>query len=242
LGEVPKQTRGWDESAQVTRGQRSKEESSDYRYFPEPDLAPATTTEAYEGEVRRSLGELPAQLRKRLESTYGISAYDADVLVNQGRDLVDYYIELADLSGDGKQASNWVQQDVLRALNEQGIGIGRFPVSARELAGLLQRVSSGELVTTRARDVLAEMLASGKPLEEAMAALGIAKVDASEIESLCRELLAANPKIVADVKAGKLKAAASLIGQAKRRNPNINAGQFQELCLKLIQEMWASSP
>ena len=97
LGEAPKSTRGWDETTQTTYLQREKEESSDYRYFPEPDLVPVTTTDAEVERVRASLGELPAALRCRLEETYGITPYDSDVLVNQGRALVDYYIELAGL-------------------------------------------------------------------------------------------------------------------------------------------------
>ncbi len=115
LGDVPKSTRGWDEAGQITHEQRSKEESSDYRYFPDPDLAPVTVTEEEIEQIRASLGELPADLRMRLENTYGITPYDSDVLVNQGRALVDYYIELADTCGDGKTASNWMQQDVLRS-------------------------------------------------------------------------------------------------------------------------------
>ena len=91
LGDVPKTTRGWDEASQTTRPQRSKEESSDYRYFPDPDLVPVTVTEEEVERVRASLGELPAALRTRLEQTYGITPYDSDVLVNQGRALVDYY-------------------------------------------------------------------------------------------------------------------------------------------------------
>ena len=93
LGDVPKSTRGWDEASQTTHEQRSKEESSDYRYFPDPDLVPVTVTEAEVERVRASLGELPAALRTRLEQTYGITPYDSDVLVNQGRALVDYYVE-----------------------------------------------------------------------------------------------------------------------------------------------------
>ena len=82
--------------SQTTREQRSKEESSDYRYFPDPDLVPVTVTEEEVERIRASLGELPAALRTRLEQTYGITPYDSDVLVNQGRALVDYYVELAD--------------------------------------------------------------------------------------------------------------------------------------------------
>jgi len=237
LGDVPKQTRGWDETAQVTKGQRSKEESSDYRYFPDPDLVPATTTKAEVDRIGESLGELPARLRTRLEETYEITAYDSDVLVNQGRRLVDYYVELADGCGDGKLASNWIQQDVLRTLNERQIAIDAFPVPAAAMAELLKMVRGKKLDTGRGREVLTEMLASGGSVDETMKALGIAEVDESELESLCRELLEANPRIVADVKEGKLKAAGALIGQAKQKNPNVNPGEVRALCLELIEKM-----
>src|SRR3954467_4298384 len=88
LGDAPKQTRGWDDVAGVTRGQRSKEESSDYRYFPDPDLAPVRVEQNTVDDIRAGLGELPAQLRARLESEFGLSAYDSDVLVNQGQPIV----------------------------------------------------------------------------------------------------------------------------------------------------------
>ena len=200
MGEVPKSTRGWDETTQTTYLQREKEESSDYRYFPEPDLVPVTTTEAQIAQVRASLGELPAALRLRLEETYGIAPYDSDVLVNQGRALVDYYIETADLLADGKLAANWVQQDVLRTLNERQTTIEQFPLGPKQLAELIDSVRKGRLTTSRAREVFAELLAGGKSLENTMAAMGIAAVDESELEGLCRELLAANPKVVAEVK------------------------------------------
>jgi aspartyl-tRNA(Asn)/glutamyl-tRNA(Gln) amidotransferase subunit B len=236
LGEVPKSTRGWDETTQTTYLQREKEESSDYRYFPEPDLLPITTTETEIERVRAALGELPAALRVRLETTYGITPYDGDVLVNQGRALVDYYIETADLLGDGKLASNWVQQDVLRTLNEQQTAIEQFPIRPRQLAELIDAVRKGQLTTSRGREVFAEMLSSGKPLVETMAAMGIDAVDDSEMKTLCCELLAANPKVVEEVKQGKLKGLGQLIGQAKKKNPNVNPNRFRELCEELIRK------
>ena len=96
LGDAPKQTRGWDDAAGVTRGQRSKEESSDYRYFPDPDLVPVTVRRTKSTKFAQSLGELPAALRQRLETEFGLSAYDADVLVNQGRPVVDYFLDVAE--------------------------------------------------------------------------------------------------------------------------------------------------
>jgi len=237
MGDVPKQTRGWDETAQVTRAQRSKEESSDYRYFPDPDLVPVTVTDEQVDEVRRSLGELPAQLRSRLEETYGITPYDSDVIVNQGRALVDYYIEVAEKTGDGKVASNWVQQDVLRYLNEQQMGVDQYPVRPAPLAELIKVVQAGRLTTSRGREVLAAMIETGKAAEAAMQAMGIAEVDESELEGLCRDLLTANPRILADLKDGKTKAVGALIGQAKKKNPNVNPDRVRELCLQLAETM-----
>ena len=237
MGDVPKQTRGWDDEAQVTRGQRSKEESSDYRYFPEPDLVPVTVSEDQIASICQSLGELPARLRTRLEATYGISPYDSDVLVNQGRGLVDYYIELAGLIGDGKLASNWIEQDVLRWLNERQKPVAEYPVRPGELARLIGIVRGGRLSTSRGREVLAEMIDSGRSPEEAMQAMGIVEVDPSNLESLCRELLEANPRVIADIKEGKLKAIGALIGQAKKKNPNVDANRFREMCLEVVARM-----
>jgi aspartyl-tRNA(Asn)/glutamyl-tRNA(Gln) amidotransferase subunit B len=114
---VFKRTRGWDDAAGVTRGQRAKEESSDYRYFPDPDLVPVTVSAERVAEVTAVLGEVPAALRSRLETTYGITPYDSDVIVNQGRTFVDYFVAAAEASGDGKTTSNWLQQDELREMS-----------------------------------------------------------------------------------------------------------------------------
>ncbi|MBI3836546.1 MAG: Asp-tRNA(Asn)/Glu-tRNA(Gln) amidotransferase subunit GatB [Planctomycetia bacterium] len=237
LGDVPKQTRGWDDVANVTRGQRHKEESSDYRYFPDPDLVPVCVSEAQISEARKSLGELPAALRTRLENTHGIKPYDSDVLVSAGRGLVDYFVELAELSGDGKLASNWVQQDVMRTLNEQKIEIDQFRLQPTQLCELLKAIQDGQIDTGRAREVFIEMVASGKSAGEVMEAQGIEKVDESELVELCQELIAANPKIVADIRSGKQQAAGNLIGQAKKKNPNVNPGRLREIVLDLVGKM-----
>lgn len=235
LGDVPKQTRGWDDQDQVTRAQRQKEESSDYRYFPDPDLMPVRVSREELDQVRGELSELPSQLRERLEKQYGVTAYDAEVLVNQGRALVDYYRTVADGCGDGKLAGNWMQQDVMRSLKERGESIEQFPISAPSLAELLQAVQRGEVDRTRGREVFADMLTHGGSPGEAMQRLGIEKVDASAVDSLCRKLLDENPKIVADVQSGKQQALGSLIGKAKKENPNVNPQEVRERLLAMIQ-------
>jgi aspartyl-tRNA(Asn)/glutamyl-tRNA(Gln) amidotransferase subunit B len=237
LGDVPKTTRGWDEVSQTTRPQRSKEESSDYRYFPDPDLVPVTVTDEEVKQIRASLGELPAALRKRLEQTYGITPYDADVLVNQGRALVDYYVELAEVCGDGKTAANWIQQDVLRWLGEQQVDIANYPVAAKTLAELIEKVRSGAFETSRGREVLGVMVTERKSLADAIGALGIAAVDDSALLDLCRKLVAANPRIAVEVRDGKLKGLGALIGQAKKENPNANANRVREICQELISKL-----
>ena len=237
MGKMPKQTRGWDDPAGITRAQRHKEESSDYRYFPEPDLVPVTVSEQQLAAVKAGMGEPPTVLRKTLAEQWNISAYDADVLVNQGRELVAYFEEVATTVGDGKVASNWLQQDVLRTLNERGDSIEKFPVRPAALADLIGRVQKGDFDTSRGREIFAEVLASGRAVADVVAAKGIAAVGDDELIALCKELLAENPKIVADVKGGKEQAAAGLIGHAKKKNPNVNPGKVRAMCLDLIRAM-----
>jgi aspartyl-tRNA(Asn)/glutamyl-tRNA(Gln) amidotransferase subunit B len=180
------------------------------------------------------LGELPAALRGRLETDFGLSVYDADVLVNQGRAVIDYFLDVAGRTGDGKAAANWVTQDVLRSLKERSITIEAMPVSSTALADLIQKLRAGEVPGPRAREVFQVMLDQQLDVAAAMGLLGIAAVDESELVELCKKLLAANPKTIADVRAGKPQAIGALIGQAKKLNPNVDPTRVREMCLQLI--------
>jgi aspartyl-tRNA(Asn)/glutamyl-tRNA(Gln) amidotransferase subunit B len=237
IKDAPKQTRGWDDARGITLAQREKEESSDYRYFPDPDLCPVVTPAAQVEQVRGSMIELPQAIRRRLETAYGITPYDSDVIAAQGRPTVDYYEEVAKLSGDGKKAANWVTQEVLRTLNEQSWSLTQFPLSAPMLGELVKTVVAGEIDVTRGKEVFNDMVANKRTAADSMQALGIGKVDESELEALCQELVAANPKIVADVKAGKTQAVGGLLGQAKKQNPNANPNDVRRICLALIEKM-----
>jgi aspartyl-tRNA(Asn)/glutamyl-tRNA(Gln) amidotransferase subunit B len=237
IKDAPKQTRGWDDARGVTFTQREKEESSDYRYFPDPDLCPVVTPAAEVGQVRAGLAELPAAIRHRLETTYGITPYDSDVIVSQGRPTVDYYEEVAKAAGDGKKAANWVTQEVMRVLNEQAIALDAFALPAASLGELVRLVVAGEVEITRAKEVFNDMVSTRRSAAESMQALGIQKVDLSELEAICKELVAANPKIVADVKGGKQQAVGALLGQAKKRNPNANPNDVRRICLELIEQL-----
>ncbi len=125
----------------------------------------------------------------------------------------------------------------MRTLNEQKIDVDQFAMRPPALHELLQAIQAGQLDTSRAREVFIEMVASGRSAAEVMKAQGIEKVDESELVALCQELIAANPKIVDDIKGGKQQAAGNLIGQAKKKNPNVNPGRFRELVLELVGKM-----
>ena len=231
-----KRTFGWDDVKQVTYPQREKEESADYRYFPCPDLLPIRVPRERVEEIRQSLGESPEQARERLQSQYGIKAYDAEVIVSQGRAMVDYFDQAAMKGGDGKRTSSWIQQDVMRTLKESGGDIEDFSVSADALGELLGKVGSGDLSNDQARDVFKHLSDHGGSVAQSVSALGIEAVDDSELETLVKELLAANPKVVDDVKNGNPKAIGSLIGQARSKNRNANPQAIRELALRLIDE------
>ncbi len=220
----------------MTRGQRSKEESSDYRYFPDPDLPPVTVNPSQIAAARERLGELPADLRNRLALEWDLVPADAEILVNQGRGVVDYFLEVAQTCEDGKQASNWVQRDVLRRLKDESLDIDAFPVSARRLGELIRAIAAGKLQSSRAADVFQEMWTGNIDCELAMSRLGIVQVDEQAIVALCRDLLAAHPQIVLDVRNGKQQAVGALIGRAKSVNPNVDPGLVRTTCLRLIQE------
>jgi aspartyl-tRNA(Asn)/glutamyl-tRNA(Gln) amidotransferase subunit B len=126
---------------------------------------------------------------------------------------------------------------VLRVLNDQGRALTQFPLSAAALGELVKLVVAGELEVTRAKEVFNDMVAHQRSAAESMAALGIAKVDSSELEAICREIVAANPKIVADVKGGKQQAVGALVGQAKKKNPNANPNDVRRICLEIIAAM-----
>lgn len=231
-----KRTFGWDDVKELTYPQREKEESADYRYFPCPDLLPVRISSERVDEIRATLGETPEETRQRLQSQYGIKPYDADVIVSQGRATVDYFDTAALGCGDGKRASSWIQQDVMRTLKEQGGEIESFGVSAEQLGEILSKVGAGELTNDRARDVFKHLVDDGGSVDDAIKALGIEAVDDSEMESLVKELLAANPKVVQDVKGGNQKALGALIGQARGKNPNANPQMVREIAIKLIDQ------
>ncbi len=216
LGPVSKATAGWDERLGRTEIQRRKEEASDYRYFPEPDLVPVTVDAARLEKVRAELGELPAAQKTRLQSQYGLPAYDAHVLSRQGRTFVKYFEAVVQECGDSKEACNWTMNDLLATLNERQLGIASSPLTPTNLAELVREIKTTGLNKQRAREVYAAML-DGLSAKQAIGKLGFKVVaDEGQLLELVQKAIAANPKAVADFKKGKVKAADAIKGFVMR--------------------------
>ncbi len=239
LGEVAKATAGWDDVRGVTVVQRRKEEASDYRYFPEPDLVPVAVDQAWLDRVRAGLGELPAAQRQRLQEQYGLSAYDADVITGQGRAFVGYYEEIVQRCHDPKEACNWLSNEVLQTLNERKIDISAFPLAAAALAELIGEIKGTGLNKQRAREVFARMMETGSAAKQAINDLGFKVVaDEGQLVEIVRRAIAANPKAVADYKKGKTKAADAIKGAVMRETKGMAKTEMvQQLLLQELQNV-----
>ncbi|MBM3994843.1 MAG: Asp-tRNA(Asn)/Glu-tRNA(Gln) amidotransferase subunit GatB [Planctomycetes bacterium] len=231
--EVAKATAGWDERTGRTEIQRRKEEASDYRYFPEPDLVPVKVDAAILDKVRTELGELPAAQKARLQSQYGIPAYDAGILSRQGRAFVAYFEAVVKTCGDAKEACNWTINDLLSTLNERQLDINVCPLSPQGLGELIVEIKSTGLNKQRAREVYTAML-DGLTAKQAIDKLGFKVVgDEAQLLELVRRAIAANPKAVADFKKGKLKAADAIKGFVMRETKGMaNTEVVQRLVME----------
>jgi aspartyl-tRNA(Asn)/glutamyl-tRNA(Gln) amidotransferase subunit B len=237
FGQVSKATAGWDENRSVTIVQRRKEEASDYRYFPEPDLVPIVVDAAWLERARAAMGELPSVQRVRLVEQYGLSPYDAGVLTLQGRALVAYFEDVARRSGDARAACNWVANQVLATLKERKIDITDFPLTSERLAELIAQQKAIGLNRQMAGEVYNRMLESGCGAKQAMDALGIKPTDTGALAEIVRRALAANPKAVADFKAGKTKAAQAIKGAVMRETKGTARPEVvEQLILEEIQK------
>jgi aspartyl-tRNA(Asn)/glutamyl-tRNA(Gln) amidotransferase subunit B len=232
---VSKATAGWDDRLGRTEIQRRKEEASDYRYFPEPDLVPVTVDDAVLARVRAELGELPAAQKARLQSQYALSDYDAGVLSRNGRALVGYFEAVVAIGANAKEACNWITNDLLQTLNEQKIGVKDSPITAQHLGELIGEVKALPLNKQRAREVYAEML-TGLTARQAIGKLGIkAGPDEAQLREIVRKAIAGNPKAVADFKMGKVKAADAIKGAVMRETKGM--AQMEQVQLLLLQEL-----
>jgi aspartyl-tRNA(Asn)/glutamyl-tRNA(Gln) amidotransferase subunit B len=227
-----------------TRAMRTKEDSADYRYFPDPDLPPLVIAPEWIARVKADMPELPRVMADRFVTDYGLPEYDATTLT-QSKAMAAYFEACAKACKSPKLASNWIMGEVSRRLNAGEIGIEQVPVSAAQLAALIGRISDNTISNNAARQVFDALWTEGAA---APAAEGAALVDAiieskglrqmndsGELEKIIDEVLAANPKNVAEYKAGNAKALNGLVGPImKASKGKANPGQVNELLKKKL--------
>jgi aspartyl-tRNA(Asn)/glutamyl-tRNA(Gln) amidotransferase subunit B len=234
-GELEQETRGWNDASGETFLMRTKEFAHDYRYFADPDLPPIRT-EALVREARLRLPELPAAKRERFVKQYGVSAYDAGVLAND-LELAAYFEAAAKEARRPKSVANWILNDLQSALSDAGRSIGDCPIPPEALDELVNLIDSGKISGKQGKEVFSEMFAEGKTASAIVKEKGIEQLsDTSAIEKFCDEVIAANPKPVADFKAGHAASLNFLKGQVMKlskgtANPGL-VGEILERKLK----------
>jgi len=214
-GKVEQQTRLFDAARGITRLMRSKEEAHDYRYFPDPDLLPLVLDPDWVKRLRAELPELPGAKRARLVSEYGLSADDADVLVAEKETAL--FFERVAQGRNAKVAANWVMGELFGALNRHGNRIEQSPVSAEQLGALIDLIADGTISGRLAKDLFAEMFASGADPAAIVEAKGLRQVtDSSAIEAAIDAVLTAQADKVAEYRAGRDKLYGFFVGQIMR--------------------------
>ena len=242
IGDVPKETRGWDADRGQTFAQRGKEDAADYRYFPDPDLVPVTTTDEQLDAIRATLCVFPADRRKSYVNDLGLSEYDAGVIVDQGREYADYFDEVTSVCGDGKQAANWLTQDVQRELNERKIEISEFAIPAGVLGNVLERIVKGDITVKSGREVFADLIkmtddgetVSSQSVDSIIADKGlVVEKDTGKIDAAIQAVIdnERNAKAVEDVRGGKQQAVGPLIGQVMRELKGADAGSVRQMII-----------
>jgi len=215
-GAVEHVTLLWDEARGQVRPMRSKEESHDYRYFPEPDLPPLVITAEKIEELRLQLPELPAARRARFELEYSLPAYDAEVLT-ASRDLADFYESVVRNHGDAKEVSNWVMGPLLGALKDRGLRVVELTVEPDALAELLRLVRDGVINRNVGKDVLHRMIDSGLRAAEIVKAEGLTQVrDTSQLEGWVRDVLDRHPEEIGRFRGGEKRLQGFFMGEVMK--------------------------
>jgi aspartyl-tRNA(Asn)/glutamyl-tRNA(Gln) amidotransferase subunit B len=240
---VIQQTMGWDEAKAQTYTQRVKEEEDDYRYFPEPDLPPLVVNEDWVAEIRAGLPELPAARLARFQKQYGLSEYDADVMVAE-QEIANYF-EQAVAAAKGvpaKTVGNWIAGELFGWMNQSGETTSSLKVNPEALGELLQLIQRDEINQTTGKSVLTEMLQSGQSAREIVESKGLRQVsDSDQIAAMVHSVLDANPEQVAGYLSGKEGLINWLFGQVMRAakgkaNPQVVREELNSQLMRLQEK------
>jgi aspartyl-tRNA(Asn)/glutamyl-tRNA(Gln) amidotransferase subunit B len=233
-GTINQETRLYDSNKGETRAMRSKEFAHDYRYFPDPDLQPIEFDEAFVERLRKELPELPDDKRARFIKDFGLTAYDASVLVAEKANA-DYFEQVAK-GRDAKQAANWVITNLFGALNKRGVEIGESPVSAKDLGRLIDLMADNTISGRMAKEVFEIMVDTGKTPDAVVEEHGMKQItDTGAIDAAVDKILAENADKVAQYKAGKTQVMGWFVGQVmKATQGKANPGMCSEALKKKL--------
>ena len=214
---IAQETRGWNDTKQVTFSQRSKEVEQEYRYFPEPDLVPLCIAEEWIEAIRASMPELPDARQTRFTDQYGLSAYDAAFLT-ETRALGDYFEEVVQACGDAKSAANWIMGDLSRLLNTGNREISDSPIPPANLGAMIGLIADGTISGKIAKMLIEEMYATGEAPTAIVEAKGWKSIkDTGALAAMVEQVFAENPNIVSDIlEKGLVQKRGFLVGQVMK--------------------------
>lgn len=213
---VVQETRRWDDTFKKTISMRSKENYCDYRYFPEPDLLPITVDDNQIENIRKTIERLPKERRNQYINEYNMSQYDAEFLTFK-KALADFFESCVTLGAKPKNVANWLMGDVSKILNEKGLTFEDVPFPPNHLVKLIDMIDNGTISNNTAKTVLAHMFSDLKDPEKIVLELGILQISGeTEIATIVKKVLLANPKPLEDYKNGNKRAFGFLMGQAMK--------------------------
>ena len=231
---IVQETRLWDSVKKNTYSMRSKEEAHDYRYFPDPDLPVVRISSDFVEQIRNQLPELPDAKKQRFMESFGLSTYDAEVLVAD-KQVAEYFEEVVAAKADPKLVCNWISGELMRLMNENKVDIRNVGIPAKSLASLIQFLQEGSISGKIAKTVFEEMVQSGKDPATIIEVRGLKQVsDEGALRGLLETLLSNNPKQVEQFRAGKTQIKGFFVGQVMKEtkgqaNPQIVNQLLEEL-------------
>jgi aspartyl-tRNA(Asn)/glutamyl-tRNA(Gln) amidotransferase subunit B len=214
---IVQETRLWEEGSQRTISMRVKEGSSDYRYFPEPDLGPIEVTPAQMQQWQSELPELPAHKRHRYEDELGLSAYDARILT-EDQAMTTYFEATLAAKGNAKLTANWLMGDISAYLNAEKLSIADIPLPPASLAEMVALIEDGTISNKIGKDILPELLTQGGSAKALVERKGLIQIsDTGAIEAAIAAVIAANPSELEQYRAGKTKLLGFFVGQVMKQ-------------------------
>ena len=236
-GKIYQETRRWDDAKGIGYAMRTKEDAHDYRYFPEPDLAPIILSEEYIQNLKDNLPEMPHIKKERYMKDFDLPEYDADILTSSIK-TAKFFEEANDICNNPKAVSNWIMGDFTRMLNEKEIEIDESKVTAQNLAELITLIDKGTISSKIAKQVFEDMFETGENAKDIVEKKGLVQMsDEGAIKEIVQKVVDANPQSIADYKAGKDRAIGFLVGQImKETKGKANPQIVNKLLLEIINK------